>query len=106
MTDARLAAAVEAAALRLRQGRGAKDGRRPLAAIGVLRPVVEAALAAADAWDREHCGCGHGWEYHGPEVPGCCECKCRNIRRATAVRIVEDDDFAWDEPREPRPVPR
>lgn len=24
----------------------------------------------------ETCRCGHGWEYHGPEVPGCCECGC------------------------------
>jgi hypothetical protein len=28
------------------------------------------------------CWCGHGWEYHGPEVPGCVECRCRRIPRA------------------------
>ena len=24
--------------------------------------------------------CGHAGYYHGPEVPGCVECRCRNIR--------------------------
>ena len=27
----------------------------------------------------DRCQCGHTWEYHGPEVPGCCECTCRDL---------------------------
>jgi hypothetical protein len=31
------------------------------------------------------CACGHGWEYHGPEVPGCVECRCRTLHRLDVV---------------------
>ncbi len=35
------------------------------------------------------CSCGHGWQYHGPEVPGCCECRCRLLHRAALTPEVE-----------------
>ena len=31
------------------------------------------------------CECGHGWEYHGPEVPGCVECRCRALHTKTPM---------------------
>ena len=30
---------------------------------------------------RFGCQCGHAWEYHGPEVPGCVECQCSRLHR-------------------------
>lgn len=34
-------------------------------------------------WERPippaECSCGHGWEYHGPEPPGCVECRCTSV---------------------------
>jgi hypothetical protein len=32
---------------------------------------------------RFGCQCGHAWEYHGPEVPGCVECQCSRLHGAS-----------------------
>jgi hypothetical protein len=29
--------------------------------------------------------CGHAEEYHGPEVPGCVECRCRRFRKSVST---------------------
>lgn len=38
--------------------------------------------------ERPGCVCGHGWEYHGPEVPGCCECTCGFLTPLEAARAA------------------
>lgn len=105
MTDARLAAAVEAAArARFEEsrrmwpdrktwenvGQGSRDGW--IESIEVY--LIEAALAAADAWDREH------------GVVRVCISATDPVESLPTLEgwLLTDDDP--DEPREPRPVPR
>jgi len=38
--------------------------------------------------------CGHAWEYHGPDVPGCIECKCSRLRAQSTP-----DPYSFDAPR-------
>jgi hypothetical protein len=41
--------------------------------------LLAEARGHSDEVDVPGCGCGHGWEYHGPELPGCAECRCREV---------------------------
>lgn len=36
--------------------------------------------AVNKALGLEGCACGHPWDMHGPEAPGCVECECEYIR--------------------------
>ena len=101
MTDARLAAAVEAAA-RLKcldycQSGNIWDEHRPDVRDmhrDDIEHYVKAALAAADAWDREH------------GVVRVCISATDPVESLPTLEgwLLTDDDP--DEPREPRPVPR
>lgn len=43
------------------------------------------------------CNCGHPWDYHGPEVPGCVECRCRRIRPSLR-EVVQERQKPTQEP--------
>lgn len=43
-------------------------------AVGALRVALD-----APSPDARVCMCGHVWEMHGPEVPGCVECQCGHL---------------------------
>ena len=108
MTDARLSAAVEAAA-RLKcldycQSGNIWDEHRPDVRDmhrDDIEHYVKAALAAADAWDREQGVMRFDpntvrWSVHTKDT--------QPYRSDWLTRLGDDDDP--DEPREPRPVPQ
>ena len=41
------------------------------------------------------CRCGHAWERHGPEVPGCVECRCRRLH-AASPDVTQRPDGLWE----------
>ena len=110
MTDARLAAAVEAAARAEFYEDAWEDGitwesisqaDRDSWIHEVWVNRIEAALAAADAWDREQGVMRFDpntvrWSVHTKDT--------QPYRSDWLTRLGDDDDP--DEPREPRPVPQ